>query len=229
MSRRPEVWRWGDSLGIVRQTLAGGGMLAVPTESSYALATDPRSAEGVDSVYRFKARSGDKPLPVVIGDLVQLAMLGIDVDDPALRTLASLWPAPLSVVMPIRQPLPAAGASGSLAVRIPDHLHLVELLTNLGCPLTATSANRSGEAPVCDPIDLARKLVGWRAMIVDDGRLPGGAPSTMVALGPEGLEVLRAGRYPVAELRRRLSELGWSEGFSATIAEKPADRSPGGR
>lgn len=229
MSRRPEMWCWGESLDVIRETLAAGGMLALPTESSYALAVDPRSAEGVDTVYRFKARSGDKPLPVVAGTLQQLPMLGIDTDEPGLRILASLWPAPLSVVIPICQPLPASGPSGSLAVRIPDHPRLVELLTSLRSPLTATSANRSGEAPVCDPIDLARRLVGWRALIVDDGHLPGGPPSTMVALGPEGLEILRAGRYPVAELRQRLEELGWSSGFSATIAEKSADRSPEAR
>ena len=55
---------------------------------------------GVESVFRFKARSGDKPLPVVVGALEHLAMLGIDIDDPGLRILASLWPAPLSVVDP---------------------------------------------------------------------------------------------------------------------------------
>lgn len=229
MSRRPEVWRWGDSLEVIREALAGGGMLAVPTESSYALAADPRSVEGVESVFRFKSRSGDKPLPVVVGALEHLAGLGIDIDDPGLQILASLWPAPLSVVLPIRQSLPASGASGSLAVRIPDHPRLVELLTSLQSPLTATSANTSGEAPICAPVDLARSLEGWRALIVDDGLLPGGAPSTIVALGPTGLEVLRVGRYPVAELRRRLTELGWSSGFSAATAEKSADRHPEAR
>lgn len=225
MSRRAEVWCWGESLDVIRDYLAAGRMLAVPTESSYALAVDPRSVEGVERVYQFKSRAGDKPLPVVVGSLEQLAMLGIDIDYPGLRVLASIWPAPLSVVVPIRQPLPASGASRSLAVRIPDHPRLVELLNSLQSPLTATSANSSGEAPICDPVELALELAARPALIVDDGHLPGGPPSTMVALGSEGLEVLRVGRYPVADLRRRLSELGWSLDFSARIAEKPADRS----
>ncbi len=229
MSQRPGRWSWGDPLADIQETLAAGGMLAVPTESSYALAVDPRSAEGVESIFRFKARPSDKPLPVVAGSLEHLALLGIDVEDPRLRILASLWPAPLSIVIPTRDPLPAAGGTGSLAVRIPDHPRLVELLARLRSPLTATSANSSGEAAICDPVDLARKLVGWRALIVDDGLLPGGAPSTMVALGPETLEVLRVGRYPVAILRQRLRDLGWSSGFSATIAEESADLLPGAR
>jgi len=229
MSHQPEVWRWGDSLQAIQEVLAAGGMLAIPTESSYGLAADPRSAEGVESIYRFKARAGDKPLPVVAGNLDQLARLGIDVEDPRLQVLASLWPAPLSVVIPTRRPLPAAGTGSSLAVRIPDHPRLVDLLTRLGSPVTATSANRSGEAPICDSDDLARRLTGWRVLILDDGPLPGGAPSTIVSLVPQGLEVLRVGRYPVAELRERLSGLGWNWGFSASSAEKSADRSAGAR
>ena len=229
MKRRPEVWRWGDSLRAVRELLAAGGLLGIPTESSYALAADPRSSEGVDTVFRFKERSTDKPLPVVIGELEHLSMLGVDLQDPHLQALAGLWPAPLSIVVPIRRPLPAASGGSSLAVRIPDHPGLVEMLTDLRAPLTATSANRSGEPPVCDPIELAHRLEGWPALIVDDGRLPGGLPSTMVRLGPGGLQILRVGRYPVAVLEQRLSDLGLSGVFSAAAAEKSADRSSGGR
>lgn len=229
MKPQTAVWKWGDSLEGVRETLAAGGMLAIPTESSYALATNPRSQEGVEGVFRFKARSADKPLPVVTGSLEQLAELGIDIQDPQLRMLASLWPAPLSVVVPIVRPLPATGSSRSLAVRIPDHPRLVEMLTRLETPLTATSANRSGEPPVCDSVEMALRLAGWRAVVVDDGLLAGGLPSTMVALGTGGLEVLRVGRYPVGLLRQRLAELGWSAGFSATVAEKSADPPAGAR
>jgi len=223
------VWRWGEPLRAVREVMAAGGMLGIPTESSYALAADPRSSKGVETVFRFKERSTDKPLPVVVGALEHLSMLGIDVQDPQLRALASLWPAPLSLVVPIHRSLPAAGGGSSLAVRIPDHPGLVEMLTDLRTPLTATSANRSGEPPVCDPIELVRRLEGWPALIVDDGCLPGGPPSTMVRLEPGGLQVLRVGRYPVALLERRLSDLGLRDLFSAAAAEKSADRPSGAR
>jgi L-threonylcarbamoyladenylate synthase len=205
--------------------LAAHGILGIPTESSYALAVDPRSSEGVETIFRFKQRPADKPLPVVIGALEHLELLGIDTQDPDLRALASLWPSPLSVVVPIHHPLPAACGSGSLAVRMPDHKGLVEMLIGLQTPLTATSANRSGEPPIRDPMELADKLNGWRALIVDDGCLVGGAPSTMVTLRSGDLEVLRMGRYPIAVLERKLSDLGWGGGFSAAVAEKSADRS----
>jgi L-threonylcarbamoyladenylate synthase len=227
MSRRPAVWRWGDHLQPIREILATGGMLAIPTESSYGLAADPKSREGVESIFRFKGRSSDKPLPVVVGNLDQLAGLGIDLRDPRLQRLASLWPAPLSVIVATGYRLPAAGGGGSLAVRIPQHERLVDLLIALQSPLTATSANQSGADPICDPGEMIQSLVGRRALVVDDGPLPGGLPSTIVTLGPEGLVVVREGRYPVAELRQRLLELGWSWGFSAGLAEKSVDR-PGG-
>ena len=225
MNRQLDIWSWGDSLRAVRETLAAHGILGIPTESSYALAVDPRSSEGVETIFRFKERPADKPLPVVVGALEHLELLGIDTQDDDLRTLASLWPSPLSVVVSIHRPLPAAGGSGSLAVRMPDHKGLVDMLVRLQTPLTATSANRSGEPPICDPMELAHLLKGWQALIVDDGRLVGGAPSTMVALRSGDVEVLRVGRYPIAVLERRLSDLGWGGGFSAAVAEKSADRS----
>ncbi|MFY9822542.1 MAG: Sua5/YciO/YrdC/YwlC family protein, partial [Thermoanaerobaculia bacterium] len=66
--------------------------------------------------------------------------------------------------------------------------------------LTATSANRSGGEPVLDPADLPELLAGEDAMIVDGGVLPGGLPSTLVAIRGDGLAVLRPGRFPAERL-----------------------------
>jgi len=66
--------------------------------------------------------------------------------------------------------------------------------------LTATSANRSGGEPVLDPAELPELLAGEDAMIVDGGVLPGGPPSTLVAIRGEGLVVLRPGRFPAERL-----------------------------
>ena len=64
--------------------LARGGVLAIPTESSYGLGADPRNPAGVEAVYRIKGRDAGKPLPVVVAGLEQLAGLGIDPGLPIL-------------------------------------------------------------------------------------------------------------------------------------------------
>jgi len=93
MNQQPVTWRWGDETSKLDDVLERGGLLAIPTESTYGLAVDPRSAEGVATLYRFKNRPPDKALPVVLGDLDQLILVGGDPDSPELVELATLWPA----------------------------------------------------------------------------------------------------------------------------------------
>lgn len=195
MSRAVPFWRFGDPVAPLVALLGRGGVLAIPTESSYALAVPPGNAAGVAAIYRLKGRDRGKPLPVVIGGLEQLAGLGIAPDLPILKLLSAFWPGPLTAVLPIAGAgaagaPPAAAGTGTLAIRIPGHPQLLDLLSRLGHGLTATSANRSGGEPVLDPRQAAALLAGQQAMVVDGGRLPGGPPSTLVALagasGPHG-------------------------------------------
>jgi len=229
MSRPAPRWHFGDPIAPLAALLARGGVLAIPTESSYGLAVPPGNAAGVEAIYRIKRRERGKPLPVVIAGLEQLAVLGIEPDLPILKHLSAFWPGPLTAVLPITGAgaagaPPAAAGTGTLAIRIPGHPQLVDLLSRLGHGLTASSANRSGGEPVLDPRQAAELLAGEPAMVVDGGLLPGGLPSTLVAVlapaalaasaadpevigAPDGgwcLELLRAGRLPVERLRERL-------------------------
>lgn len=194
------VWRWGDPVAPLRAVLARGGILAIPTESSYGLGADPRNPAGVEAIYRIKVREAGKALPVVVAGREQLADLGVDPDLYIVKRLLEHWPAPLSVVLPIARPLPASAGTGTLAVRVPDHERLLALLGEIGHGLTATSANRSGEEPILDPAELAPLLAGEDAVVVDGGVLPGGPPSTLVAIEGDRPVVLRAGRFPVERL-----------------------------
>jgi L-threonylcarbamoyladenylate synthase len=224
-------WRFGSPVAPLRAILDRGGVLAIPTESSYGLAADPWNPEGIARVYRLKGREGGKALPLVAADLDQVAALGVDPESPELARLARVWPAPLSAVLEVtgglgagRGPaaagdlsaaahlvaaadLVAAAPDGTVAVRIPDHPGLRGLLAALGRPLTATSANRSGEPPVLDPDAAARLLEGEDAAVVDGGTLPGGPPSTLVRFCAGRPEVLREGAVAAAEARRLLTEL----------------------
>ncbi len=203
------LWHWGDPVAPIRDLLARGGVLAIPTESSYGLGVDPWNRTGVETIYRIKEREAGKPLPVVIAGRGQLAGLGIDPDLHIVKSLLAFWPAPLTAVLPVARPLPASAGGRNLAVRVPDHDRLRELLAALGHGLTATSANRSGEEPLLDPEAVDGLLAGEDAMVVDGGTLAGGPPSTLVAIEEDGLVVLRAGRFSAERL---IQELGRSTG-----------------
>jgi L-threonylcarbamoyladenylate synthase len=201
------VFRFGDSVGPLQDLLRRGGILAIPTESSYGLGVDPWNRAGVEAVYRVKGREAGKALPVVIAGREQLAPLGVDPDLYIVERLLALWPAALTAVLPIERPLPASAGERTLAVRVPDHPALRELLAALGTGLTATSANRSGGEPILDPAAVEELLAGEDAMVVDGGVLAGGPPSTLVAIEEGGPKVLRTGKFPAGRL---LEELGRS-------------------
>jgi len=177
------------------QTLRRGGVAAVPTETFYALAADPASPEGVNRVRKLKGRGPAKPLLVLFGSPEQLEPLGVTAPREALDRYLAIWPAPLTVVLALREPIPASSGARSLGVRIPAHDALRSLLARTA-PVTGTSLNRSGEPP-CEDADRAAELFGESLdAIVDGGPTRGGMPSTLLDATVDPPRVLRRGAYP---------------------------------
>lgn len=199
---RPRRWQFGDDPDEVRGVLAGAGVVAIPTESSYGLAVDATNPEAVARVFELKGRPGDKPLPVVVASADAMppgcrVMAGLE------SKLAALWPAPLTLVLNLdpRRPIAAAAGRPTLAVRVPEHRRLRELLTVTG-PLTATSANRAGGRPLLEPDEVCELLSAspTPSLLVDDGRLAGGPSSTLVRVDAGSWRLLRRGAVEEATL-----------------------------
>lgn len=160
--------------------LRNGGVVAFPTDTVYGLAAIPG---GEARVYRIKGRPAGMPLILMVADLEALAGL-VQVDRRARWYMNRWWPGPLTLVLP-------AIAGGTLGVRVPDHPLALELLRAAG-PLLTTSANRHGDPPATDA-EAAARLDGL-AGVLDGGPLPGGEPSTVIALLPgQEMTVIREG------------------------------------
>lgn len=213
-----ELWRWDQPIVRLAETLAAGGVVVIPTESSYALGVDPTRGDAVERVFAIKGRPSGKPLPVVLGSIAHLERLGVRLPPGGLGGLEKGWPGPLTLLLPCASGLAAAAGAESLAVRIPGHERLRRLLDGLGFALTATSANRSGQRPITEVAAAVELVSGQPAVVVDDGRLPGGEPSTMVAFTARGASVVRQGRVS----RARLAELA-PQWFSAGAVEIPVE------
>jgi L-threonylcarbamoyladenylate synthase len=186
--------------------LAAGGVAAIPTESSYALAVSPFHEGALRTLFDTKGRSERKPLLVLIGALSQLSSLVSDVPPPAELLHHTFWPGPLTIVFPASPSLPAllTAGTGTIGIRQPALPPLCELLAHVG-PLTGTSANRSGHPPLCRAEDLRVHLGDDVDIIVEAGTTPGGLPSTVID-GRAPVRVLREGAIPRAALRTRLRD-----------------------
>ncbi len=179
--------------------LAGGGIAAFPTDTYYGLGGSAFLARAVEAVYALKGRPRGRPLPVVVADLEMAKAAAAGGLPEAFRRLAGeLWPGPLSLVVRAGSALPAPmlGPGGTVAMRVPAVPWLRSLLRRCGWPLISTSANLSGAAEVDDPAEVRRLFEGRVDLIIDGGKTPGGAPSTMVDLTRGEPVLLRPGAVP---------------------------------
>ncbi len=199
------------------RAIRGGAVVAIPTDTLYGLAADPFQAAAVEQVFRIKGRTAARALPLIAADIAQiedrigtLSLLG--------RRLAErFWPGPLTLLMPAPPPLApgVAGDSGRVGVRVPAHTAARRLCAAAGTPLTATSANLSGEPASSDPDEVVRALKDRLELLVDAGVTPGGAPSTIVDLTGRTPALVRAGSIPWEDLQawlRKRSDLTIPDG-----------------
>ena len=183
--------------------LLGNGLVAYPTETFYGLGAAALSARAVARIYRLKARDPGKPLPVIASDLEMVVEIAGPLP-PVFWTLAEeFWPGPLTLVLKASAAIPAflAGPGGSIAVRIPPVSWVRRLAYEISQPLTATSANLSGEGEMTDPSAIASVFEGKIELIIDGGATPGGSPSTLLDLTTPEPRFLRVGAVSAERIR----------------------------
>ena len=187
--------------GVIEAAAAvirAGGVVAIPTDTLYGLAADPFRADAVARVFAAKRRPSERALPLIAASADQIAQ-HLGAFRPAWRRLASrFWPGPLTLLVPAPAALAAdvTGGTGRVGVRVPAHAVARALCGACGTPLTATSANVSGEAASDDPGDVTTALGDRIDAILDAGRTPGGAPSTIVDVTGPAPTLVRAGAIP---------------------------------
>ena len=126
--------------------------------------------------------------------------------DAAGRALArDFWPGPLTLVLDDpgdRFPPGTKAADGTVAVRVPGHPATLQLLRELGRPITSTSANRPEGSPARTAARAREEALalGAELFAFDAGPLPGGAPSTLIRLGDGCPELIRQGPLDVLQL-----------------------------
>ena len=120
------------------------------------------------------------------------------IPDLGRRLAQQFWPGPLSLVV---EALPSVarevlGGRGTVAVRVPAHAVARNLARHAGCPLTATSAHRSGGTPPKTADEVIAALGDEVALVLDAGPTAGGLPSTIVDVTGARPILVRAGAVP---------------------------------
>jgi tRNA threonylcarbamoyl adenosine modification protein (Sua5/YciO/YrdC/YwlC family) len=182
--------------------LERGGVLAVPTDSSYALACHLDDKAAVDTLRRIRQVDDKHHLTLLCRDLSELAAYA-RVDNRQYRLLKAATPGPYTFILEASKEVPRRVSHPSrktIGLRVPEHRSLQELLALHGAPLLATTLIPPGETEALnDPHEIRDRFEKLIAGVVDAGACAS-EPTTVVDLSSEEPVVVRIGRGELSRL-----------------------------
>ena len=180
-------------------TLKQGGVGVMPTDTIYGLVASAFDKKAVLRVYKLKKRSSGKPFIILISDVSELAMFGVDTDNNLKKVLRKIWRGQVSVVLPcpnIKKELSYLKPKDkTLAFRCPKDKWLRDFLRETG-PIIAPTANPEG-APPAQTIKQAKAYFNDKVDFYwDKGELKA-EPSTLISFENGKVKVLRQGAVKI--------------------------------
>jgi L-threonylcarbamoyladenylate synthase len=197
-----------DRIAAAANWLRNGGVVVFPTETFYGLAADPARPDAVRAIFDLKGRPSEMALPLIAASLTQVEQFAGPLEGVSRQLAEAFWPGPLSLVVEAPAVVVSAvhGGTGTLAIRVPGHAIARALAAAHGSPVTATSANRSGEPAPTEASGAVLISADRRVLVLDGGRTPGGAPSTIVDARVTPIRILRHGAVPAERVLRSIHE-----------------------
>ena len=180
--------------------LAGGGLVAFPTDTYYGLGCDLFDKRAIERIYLLKQLPRTQELSFICQDLAEIARYAM-VDNAAYRVLRRKVPGPFTFILPATRLVPdlMLRRQKTVGIRIPDSPIALELVRRLGHPIISTSAATPGGEVLIDARDIKEQL-GHGLELILDGGYQANEPSSVIDLsGPEPV-VIRAGKGDVSDL-----------------------------
>jgi L-threonylcarbamoyladenylate synthase len=188
------------------EALRAGDLVVYPTETFYGIGADASSSTALQRLFGVKRREPDRPVGLIAADTAMAFSVARDIPADARRLADAFWPGPLTLVLPARDGVaPELTGPDGVGVRVSPHPVARALSAGLGRPITATSANLSGQAPATTLAE-ARKAIGDKVKVfLEGGKLTAPAPSTVVAVGKSGWKMIRVGAISQSQIAMALA------------------------
>ena len=183
---------------LAAEIVRGGGLIAYPTDSCYALGCQLDDARALERLRRLRGIDERHHLTLMCRDLSEISAYAL-VDDARFRLLKRVTPGSYTFILPARRQVPRRVTSRkTIGVRIPGHPAAHALLAELNEPMLSTTLTLPGEAtPLADAEEIRERLERQLDLIVDAG--PGDTlPSTVIDLTKDAPQVLRQGKGSLA-------------------------------
>ena len=194
LAREPKA-----ALDAALQIVRSGGIILFPTESVYGLGVDSAQSAAIDRLYELKGRPREKPFQWMAPDIESARSASMGWDERAEKLARAFWPGPLTLVVPTHH-------GRAIGWRVPRHDRLLEFLRQLKRPLVATSANLAGK-PARKTFKTAfQPFLNAIELALDGGVIESGMASTVVALKPSCIQILRRGVISEKAIRKAIAD-----------------------
>lgn len=176
--------------------LRGGGLLAYPTDSGYALGAQIGNADALERIRSIRQLDDKHHFTLVCRDFSQLGQF-VHVDNAVFRAVKAATPGPYTFILPGTPEVPKRllqAKKKTVGVRIPQHKVALAIVEELGEPLLSSTLILPGETePMTQAWQIAEELDDRIDAIVDSGDEVIGEPTTVIDLSEGYAEVTRVG------------------------------------
>jgi len=180
------------------EVLTGGGLIAYPTDTCYAIGCDLYNLKGINRIYHLKRRPLSKPFSFICHDLKNISEYA-RVRNCAYKVMTRLLPGPYTFVLEASRQVPKILQTRrrTVGIRVPDHPIALGLVGLLGHPIISTSASLPDGPVESDPYEIEDKFRPHLELVIDGGRvLP--EPSSVISMIDDLPEVIRAGKGDIS-------------------------------
>lgn len=196
--QKPNKGKIAEAISVLK----AGGVVVYPTETFYGLGADASNESAVERIFAIKGRAFENPISVIIADKSQLNKLVKEIPEAAQILMRRFWPGPLTIVFKAAaciSPLLTA-KTGKIGIRISSHPIAALLAREIGNPLTATSANLSGQTEAISAAEVKESLGSLPDLIIDSGKTPGKPGSTILDVAVSPFTILREGAINIGNI-----------------------------
>lgn len=190
-------------IAAIVETIRDGGLIAYPTDSSYAFGCHIGDKRAMDRIHRIRRTDRRHNFTLVCKDLSEISTYA-RVENWAYRMVRSMTPGPYTFILPATREVPKRLQNPkrrTIGIRVPDHPFVHAVLEALGEPIMSSTLSLPGDdRPLTDPVEIDERIGHQIDLIVDAG--PAGIePTSVIDLSSGEVEVLRVGRGDVSALQ----------------------------
>lgn len=184
-------------INYIADCLKMGKVVVLPTDTSYGLAANALDLKAINRIYSTKDRDKKKPLSIIVKNVIQAGKYSF-IDNRTKLLFIKYLPGKLTIIVKKKNSLPSilTGGNHSIGLRIPDCRIIEKVMGKIDFPITATSANISGEIESYSIKEILKQFKNKTIqpdLIVDAGVLKKNKPSTIIDLSEKKIKLIRKG------------------------------------